>query len=275
MANNKYLDSEGVTKLSRLIKDNYLPNTSGAVTTAKIADGAVTTAKIANPSNLLLNISNNAVDWFNYGLAARSASNAVSVSNGLPQIQDETMGCLAKNGIFFKERNGGNNDAFWIRTLAYDENSHIVEFATGDDGNIDFGIHFRAYDTSNNITSDLALPKKSGTLATTDDVETAKGSTTSYLISTSYRTLPRGTYLLLPIGGSKNIYINYSYTEDDDVGTQHTSSPYFSTSYYATYLQIDSNSVYKNNSSFISTGGPVWDSLYIKTSSGYAILLKL
>lgn len=122
----------------------------------------LTTNKIKVKDSVLLDISSNKVDWFSYGLSTLSDATKIDISAGIPNIGENTNGCLGKDGIYFKEADN-NNDAWWIRSTSTDENNHLVEFATGDDGNSDFNIHFRAYNTSDQITTDITLPKYSGT----------------------------------------------------------------------------------------------------------------
>ena len=71
------------------------------------------------------------------------------------------------NGISFCDPYLGSdaNDSCWIRHLETNSNSGYMEFGMGDDGDTTEVFHFRKYNTSNQIVSDVIVPAGNGTLA--------------------------------------------------------------------------------------------------------------
>ena len=60
-----------------------------------------------------------------------------------------------------------------MRVVGTGESDTVLELATGDDGGAGESIHFRGYNTSNGISYDVTVPKKTGTIALTSDIPTS------------------------------------------------------------------------------------------------------
>lgn len=131
-----------------------------------------------------------------------TTSAGLATVNGLGRIANTMQ--LGANGIVIVSPTTVN-DCAWIRLTSSANESEELEIATGDDGTIDFNVHFRGYNTSNQAAVDIALPKASGTVALTSDIpsslknpnaisfKNASGSTVSY-DGSSVLDLTNGVY---------------------------------------------------------------------------------
>lgn len=169
-SNNGFADSAATGKVYRrdaikiynYVKDKldsvYLPLTGGTVT-----------GELIMSSNRL---------WIQGGSAAGSNSNRLTTSSGMPgdmQYNNGKRGLqLYSNGIALADpyNGGANNDSAWIRHLETTSNAGLLEIAAGDDASNE-DIRFRYYDTGNNIAHDILVPKKTGTIALTNDIPTS------------------------------------------------------------------------------------------------------
>lgn len=116
----------------------------------------------------------------------------MSPSSGLMYVDgvrpDTGHSLICGNGVIISNP-ATFNDQGWIRVTGTGENDTCFEIGTGDDGAIDFNIHFRQYDTSNNVTNDIVLPKDSGTVALTKNIPDISGKLDKSSISVSGTTL--------------------------------------------------------------------------------------
>jgi predicted secreted protein len=100
-------------------------------------------------------------------------TNNITTSAGLATVSGLSRAAntmqLGANGIVIVSPTTVN-DCAWIRLTSSANESEELEIATGNDGSTDFNVHFRGYNTSNAVDVDIALPKKSGTVALTSDV---------------------------------------------------------------------------------------------------------
>ena len=98
----------------------------------------------------------------------------ITPSSGLIRPDGGTYpaGVLGANGVAFTSPSTPN-DCGWMRVVGTDESDTVLELATGDDGGAGESIHFRGYNTSNGISYDVIVPKKTGTIALTSDIPTS------------------------------------------------------------------------------------------------------
>lgn len=111
----------------------------------------------------------------------------IAPSSGLIKPDGDTYpaGVLGANGVAFTSPSTAN-DCGWMRVVGTGESDTVLELATGDDGGAGESIHFRGYNTSNGISYDVTVPKKTGTIAlTTDNVSSATTATSATKLQTA------------------------------------------------------------------------------------------
>ena len=150
---------------------DYLPLTGGTITS---------TAGLTLQNSKL---------WVQGGSASGSNSNRLTLDYGAPADMKYQSGkrglMLYSNAIAICDPYNGNsnNDSAWIRHLEETANTSVLEIALGDDGDTSEELHFRKYNTSNQIVYDILVPRKSGTVALTSDIPAslpANGGTSTY-----------------------------------------------------------------------------------------------
>lgn len=140
------------------------------------------------------------------------STKTLNITAGLPWLNNnfQSVGtALAYDGL--KISGYGRNladDSFWIRSITNGdtaESGTIYEIAAGDDGTSqDFNIHFRAYDTSNNITTDIAVPKMQGTGY---KLVTSNYSNLNFQFRINHNT--SGTWIPVFTDDGTNMYLDY------------------------------------------------------------------
>ncbi len=148
-----------------------------------------------------LSLLNNRI-WIKSASETGGTTNRLELTSGLPSGygQNKKGTLIYSNGIAFLDPyNTGNNDGAWIRHIETTGNQGTLEIAVGNDA-INEEIHFRWYNTSNQISKDIVIPRNSGTIALTSDLSNYLTINTNQIVS-GVKTFNNGCW---NIAGSEN-----------------------------------------------------------------------
>ena len=151
---------------------------------SEVINNAISRKEVAQIGTDGLSLLNNRI-WINSASETGGTTNRLELTSGLPSGygQNKKGTLIYSNGIAFLDPyNTGNNDGAWIRHIETTGKQGTLEIAVGNDA-INEEIHFRWYNTSNQISKDIIVPRNSGTIALTSDLSNYLTTTTNQIVS--------------------------------------------------------------------------------------------